>query len=577
MKRIFFFLALTFSIATSGFVVSCSDSEEESVLPPVISLDDEDGIYVVKAGEELVIEPQIENERGAVYSWRTENELLSSQKVFRYTFSESGSVYITFAVTTPAGEDTEEIRVDVADLLVPVISLAVPEDGFTLVEGSELALTPSVMNGDGAMFAWFVNGEKVSEECNYTFSGKTKGTFKLKFQVKGIDGSAEKEFEVHVVDKSEIPFHWVFEQEKFHVSKGRRIRLLPLGIENGDDVVYTWSVNGEVRQTEGNPLFVFSAESEGLYSVHVEAEGAFGIVSHDLAVEVCPEEGTYRRSVTSESRVDWNKVYAFLPAPGQFVNENYTAYTMDEAVNYAENRLRGEMYVSLGGFGGFIVLGFDHSIENSGDYDFQILGNSFDGSSEPGIVWVMQDENGDGLPNDTWYELKGSEYGKPETIADYEVTYFRPEASQMPVQWKDNWGNTGEVDYLSAFHRQDYYYPLWVEEDSYTLRGTRLEPRTEMISANYWVNNEYDWGYADNFSPTDRLTDDDNYEAGVNANHFKISDAVTFDGKPAYLQYIDFVKVCTGVNVKAGWLGENSTEVFGARDYHLVKQQTSLK
>ena len=38
----------------------------------------------------------------------------------------------------------------------------------------------------------------------------------------------------------------------------------------------------------------------------------------------------------------------------------------------------------------------------------------------------MQDVNGDGLPNDEWYELKGSEYGKPETIQDYAVTYFRP-------------------------------------------------------------------------------------------------------------------------------------------------------
>lgn len=75
--------------------------------------------------------------------------------------------------------------------------------------------------------------------------------------------------------------------------------------------------------------------------------------------------------------------------------------------------------MSLGAFGGYLVVGFDHSIENDGGYNIGVSGNSFDGSSEPGIVWVMQDENGDGLPNDTWYELKGSEYGKPETTQDY--------------------------------------------------------------------------------------------------------------------------------------------------------------
>ena len=73
----------------------------------------------------------------------------------------------------------------------------------------------------------------------------------------------------------------------------------------------------------------------------------------------------------------------------------------------------------LGGWGGYIVVGFDHSIENKGGYDFSIKGNAFDSSNEPGIVWVMQDVNGDGLPNDEWYELKGSEYGKPETCLLY--------------------------------------------------------------------------------------------------------------------------------------------------------------
>ena len=69
---------------------------------------------------------------------------------------------------------------------------------------------------------------------------------------------------------------------------------------------------------------------------------------------------------------------------------------------------------------------------NDGDYNIAITGNAFDGSSEPGIVWVMQDENGDGLPNDTWYELRGSEYGKAETWQDYAVTYHKPTGIQLP-------------------------------------------------------------------------------------------------------------------------------------------------
>ena len=299
-------------------------------------------------------------------------------------------------------------------------------------------------------------------------------------------------------------------------------------------------------------------------------------------------KGEFYRARTAESKADWNKVYEYTPAPGQFINElktggfDGTQTTPEAAVAYAEARMSqttadgtpNPIWVSLGGFGGYIVVGFDHSIDNSGGYDIGILGNSFSGSSEPGIVWVMQDENGKSLPDDTWYELAGSETGKAETIQNYAVTYYRPTEPKQPVKWTDNQGNSGEIDYLKQFHRQDYYYPLWIEADSYTLTGTRLEPRNYDASGNgtYWVNVEYDWGYADNFSPIDRLTDEDNAGASANANHFKISNAIDANGKHKELKYIDFVKVQVGVNAKSGWLGEVSTEVFGFYDYNIKKE-----
>ena len=44
--------------------------------------------------------------------------------------------------------------------------------------------------------------------------------------------------------------------------------------------------------------------------------------------------------------------------------------------------------VSLGGFGGYIIFGFDHDIPNKAGRDFKILGNAFNSSAEPGIVYV---------------------------------------------------------------------------------------------------------------------------------------------------------------------------------------------
>ena len=82
---------------------------------------------------------------------------------------------------------------------------------------------------------------------------------------------------------------------------------------------------------------------------------------------------------------------------------------------------------------------------------------------------------------------------------------------------------------------------------------------------------EYDWGYVDNFSPVDRLTDGANAGAAANANHFKISHAIDFECQPVNLDFIDFVKVQVGVNAKSGLMGEVSTEVFGFYDYNMKK------
>ena len=130
----------------------------------------------------------------------------------------------------------------------------------------------------------------------------------------------------------------------------------------------------------------------------------------------------------------------------------------------------------------------------------------------------------------------------------------------MPIAWKDNQGKKGNL-HLNP------QYPTWVTGDSYTLRGSCLQARNEDTSGSgtYWENRNYDWGYADNYSKIDMITNDGN-------NYFKISDAVTYDGKPANLKYIDFIKVQVGVNAQSGWLGEISTEVLGFTDYNLTKK-----
>lgn len=570
MKR---HLSYILAILVVVLIAGCTKSENEDPIPeaPVITLDSPTSIYTVKAGREIEICPTYKNAREATFAWRLGDEMIGDEPTLKFSAERSGRYYITLTVTNRGGTDEKELRVDVLDLTPPTISLPGADEGFTLLLGSELSLKPQVASTLETTFRWTLDGEVVSTEQNYVFTATERGDHVLRLDTHNEDGADSIEFPVHVRTAAEIGFSWTFEQISYNVSVGRTIRIRALDIENAFDAVYTWSIDGNTVQESNKPEYAYTAESEGIHTVKLEMRNSRLTVSQLFTVRVCPAEGTYYRPRTGGSRVSCNKVYEFLPAPGQFINERYTATTMEEACAYAESCLAQKAYVSLGGFGGYLVVGFDHSIDNSGDYDIAITGNAFDGSSEPGIVWVMQDENGDGLPNDTWYELKGSEYGKEETLRDYAVTYYRPSAPKMNVAWSDNRGGSGAIEYLGAFHRQDYYYPAWVAADSYTLRGPCLKSRSydQSGTGTYWVNPAFDWGYADNFSPLDRLTDNDNYHAGPSDNHFKISHAVTFDGKQANLKYIDFVKIQVAVNQQCGWIGEVSTEVFDVKDFNM--------
>lgn len=288
-------------------------------------------------------------------------------------------------------------------------------------------------------------------------------------------------------------------------------------------------------------------------------------------------DGEYREP-SAGSSLHADRVYDYTPAPGQFINDPASGgmtddiLTMQEACAWAKSRLDNRQFVSLGGFGGYIVVGFDHSILSSdGSYDFAVAGNAFfnssggGGSNEPGIVYVMQDSNGNGLPDDTWYELKGSESGSGEVIRDYSVTYYKPDIPASDVEWQDNRGASGVIDYLSAFHKQPFYYPAWIADSSYTLSGTCLKARTEQDpETGLWNNNAYAFGYSDNMG-----SDVFSAEGFAQCNRFRVSDAIDKDGSAVSLKYIDFVKIQTGVNAKSGSLGEVSTEVCGVFDLNL--------
>lgn len=570
MKNILKYYWLLISVA---FLTACNINEE--YFAPKIILDNETGVYTVKYGREIVIKPDYENAEYATFSWTMDGEVLGISPSLSFSHEEVGEYFITLKVTTEYGSDEEEIRIDVVELEIPTVSIA-GNKKMTVTVGTEVSLKATVRETSlPTKFKWTMNDKIVSNEFDYNFMAKETGNYIMKAIATNDDGSHSDVVEIDVLSPEEIPFTWDFEKYSYHIVEGRKLCIKPLQSNYIYDVEYSWNVVENETMTSDDAEFVFIADEVGVYHINAVATLHNGenqtSMTRTFVVTVYGEKDFYRPK-NGASQADWNKVFEYTPAPGQFINElktggfDGTQITPESAVAYAENRLNECNWISLGGFGGYLVVGFDHSIDNSSSYDFGVIGNAYDGSSEPGVAWVMQDENGNGFPDDTWYELAGSENGKIETYRDYAVTYYRPTGTGMPVQWTDNYGNSGEVDYLGQYHSQDYYYPLWIGTDSYTLKGTRLEARNYDQSGNgtYWVQPHYDWGYADNFSPTD-------FNSSDKANFFNISNAIDFEGNPVNMSHIDFVKVQCAVNTKSGWLGELSTEVCGFYDCSLKR------
>jgi hypothetical protein len=372
--------------------------------------------------------------------------------------------------------------------------------------------------------------------------------------------------------KEDIPMVNLGIDDVYYISRMQKLDLHPAF--TGKE--YKWYVNGEF--VSGERDYIFITEEEGTYDLELKIIDDDTPFDFSFQVEVMHEEVEYSPYIS--------KVYEYCPAPGQFVNEmpRYEeGDTYESILQKAEESISGtnDIMITLGGYGGYVTFGFDHTVMNiPGEKDFRIWGNCFyellqpekkGGSAEPGIVMVSYDTNCNGLPDDEWYELAGSEYYSADTRHGYQITYYPPDPLREVIadddnslddihyiRWEDNCGGTGYIA-KNIFHNQDYF-PKWLTADRLIFTGSRLADNAEDLSGYgaYYVLYSYPWGYVDNHP---------NEYADLNS--FDISWAVDSDGNPVNLPGVDFIRVYTGVNQYCGWIGETSTELSRAQDLHI--------
>lgn len=312
------------------------------------------------------------------------------------------------------------------------------------------------------------------------------------------------------------------------------------------------------------------------------------------------------------------ELYAYLPAPAQFVNEGVTTGGWGDAYDSA-GTLKGNSAtgMSLGFFGGYAVYKFENPIADDPTHpygaDFIVYGNAFWNNSEAGCIQVSKD-------GATWYDIAGSMYYTKSTKGAT-ITYTNPNATEdagitIPAS---NKGTLADVPYTltvngttttgtvtkNTFHNHSWF-PLNVNyfvdyvttettrkqmakvdefsfvsrtlasngvTDKLTFTGTLLTDypgtgKTDQIGFGYCdVHPNKTLGGTIAYNPYQTFTSSSDYDTKVagtsGGDPIDIAWAVKSNGTPANLDSIRYVRIYTGMAQMNGIFGEISTEVCG--------------
>lgn len=304
-------------------------------------------------------------------------------------------------------------------------------------------------------------------------------------------------------------------------------------------------------------------------------------------------------------------LYAYLPAPAQFVNEGVTTGGWGDAYDSTGTTLKGTSAtgVSLGFFGGYAVYEFENPIADDPTHpygaDFIVYGNAFWGNSEAGCIQVSKD-------GQTWYDIAGSMYYTKST-PNSTITYNNPSVTEdaaitapgsnlgtlAPVSYTLN-GAAGTVT-TNTFHNHSWfplnanYFVTYgsraamakVDELPFISRMLASNGVTDKLTftgtllTNYPGTNktaEIGFGYCDvhpnktlggtiAYNPYQTFTSSSDYDTKVagtsGGDPIDIAWAVKSNGTPANLDSIRYVRIYTGMAQMNGIFGEISTEVCG--------------
>ncbi|MDR1231084.1 MAG: hypothetical protein LBK61_06760 [Spirochaetaceae bacterium] len=305
---------------------------------------------------------------------------------------------------------------------------------------------------------------------------------------------------------------------------------------------YTWTVTGGAYDTSvphNGETFTLkpSGTASATYTVSVSVTGR-NFITGVSDTKTAATEVVYYSGMMSSTKTFQGPLKDF--APGQFT-ERGTGYGW-----------------SLGAALGYEIWDATNGSSETSVTQARITGNAFSSWSEPGVVWVQSDDNGNGIPDETWYELQGSDDSnahKASITRRFALTYIRDALSEAPpnqygqiirtIYWADQRGRVGILPggWPSALGQTEKGIAA-VDGTWITYTGTLLRD-SKGIGLNSGGSSSGP-GYVDAYNGDDI---------------FRPGSAVNADGTSAGLTRFRFIKVQCAYFDYGTSVGEFSTEI----------------
>ena len=284
------------------------------------------------------------------------------------------------------------------------------------------------------------------------------------------------------------------------------------------------------------------------------------------------------------------RVLGFSPAPGQFVNHpdfSDPGRALGAPSGGGTSTPNNASVVSLGGFGGYIVLGFDHTVVddplNPFGMDAIVFGNAYWVGGNPNRHWaecatieISVDENGNGLADDTWYLIPGSHIIDPPSQLVIEQwdddikddRYPPDDEAWIPAGYSGNWKTKSFALPAAVFGSSVVANPSFNGHSEGIYGYADYSPSLVLGD----LNGD---GVVDDITMTPEhfyTTPDDPRTVGMTmgsggGDAFDIAWAIDpISGAPAELSGFDFIRLTSAVDSVSPIFGEKSAEIDAVAD-----------